>query len=92
MLNHRHKRILIPVLFVEEMNFIRPNAPSGRQNPREFPNGINLSPDTRVLNVTVGFEDALKLNLAIDECVRQLNRYNRALHSGRQMGVSLIIF
>jgi len=40
MLNHRHKRILIPVLFVEEMNFIRPNAPSGRQNPREFPNGI----------------------------------------------------
>ena len=41
MLNHRHKRILIPVLFEEEP-FICPNAPSGCQNLWEFPKGIRL--------------------------------------------------
>jgi hypothetical protein len=40
MLNHRHKRILIPVLFVKEMNFVRLDAPSGGQNRWEFPKGI----------------------------------------------------
>jgi hypothetical protein len=44
MLNHRHKRILIPVLFVKEMTFIGREAPSGRQNPGEFPKGIMPSP------------------------------------------------
>ena len=43
MLNHRHKRILIRVLLVKEMNFICPDAPSGRQNPWEFPKGINFN-------------------------------------------------
>jgi hypothetical protein len=44
MLNHRHKRILIPVLFVKEMNFVRLDAPSGGQNRWEFPKGINAQP------------------------------------------------
>jgi len=44
MLNHRHKRILFPVLFVKEMTLICPEAPSGCQNPQEFPKGIRLSP------------------------------------------------
>jgi len=42
MLNHRHKRISIPVLFVKEMNFIRLDASSGGQNPWEFPKGIRV--------------------------------------------------
>ena len=45
MLNHRHKRILIRGLLVKEMNFICPDAPSGCQNPWEFPKGITFSPD-----------------------------------------------
>jgi hypothetical protein len=45
MLNHRHKRILIPVLFVKEMNFVRLDAPSGGQNRWEFPKGIRVSPN-----------------------------------------------
>ena len=40
MLNHRHKRILFPMLFVKEMIFICPEAPSGCQNPGDFPKGI----------------------------------------------------
>ena len=43
MLNHRHKRISIPVLFVKEMNFILVDASSGGQNPWEFPKGITLN-------------------------------------------------
>jgi hypothetical protein len=45
MLNHTHKRILIPVLFLQEMTLIGREAPSGRQNPREFPKGIRLRAD-----------------------------------------------
>ena len=40
MLTHRYKRILFPVLFVKEMTLICPEAPSGCQNPQEFPKGI----------------------------------------------------
>lgn len=32
-----------------------------------------LSSDTKVLNIQISFEEALKLSLAIDECVRKLN-------------------
>jgi len=45
MLNHRHKRILFPVLFVKEMTLICPEAPSGCQNPQEFPKGIKANLD-----------------------------------------------
>ena len=48
MLNHRHKRISIPVLFVKEMNFIRLDASSGGQNPWEFPKGITVKSILRV--------------------------------------------
>ena len=40
MSTHRYKRILFPVLFVKEMTLICPEAPSGCQNPQEFPKGI----------------------------------------------------
>ena len=48
MLNHRHKRISIPVLFVKEMNFILLDASSGGQNPWEFPKGIRFSPNSEI--------------------------------------------
>ncbi|MGA2544005.1 MAG: hypothetical protein ABSG78_20845, partial [Verrucomicrobiota bacterium] len=44
---HRYKRILFPVLFVKEMTLICPEAPSGCQNPQEFPKGITLREDLR---------------------------------------------
>ena len=43
MSNHRHKRILTPVLLAKEMTFICPEAPSGSHNPWEFPKGITPS-------------------------------------------------
>ena len=55
MLNHRHKRILIPVLFVKEMNFVRLDAPSGGQNRWEFPKGINPRTKMRVGQIRESF-------------------------------------
>jgi hypothetical protein len=51
----------------------------------------SLSGTTTALNFVISFEDALKLNLAIDECVRQLGRYNRATRAGKNTGLMLVI-
>jgi hypothetical protein len=51
----------------------------------------NLSASTRVLNVTLSFEDALKLNLAIDECTRQLNSYKRSTTLGKRSALNLAL-
>lgn len=51
----------------------------------------SLSPSTKILNLAISFEEALKLNVAIDECVRRLNSYNRARKAGKQSGLTLAI-
>jgi hypothetical protein len=50
-----------------------------------------LEPGTKALNFVVSFEKVLKLNLAIDECVHQLGRYNRAKKEGKRSGLMLVI-
>lgn len=50
-----------------------------------------LASTTPALNFVLSFEEALKLNLAIDECVHQLGRYNRATKSGKKAGLMLVI-
>jgi hypothetical protein len=46
---------------------------------------------TLAVNVVLSFEEALKLNLAIDEGVRKLGRYNRATSVGKRAGLMLIV-
>jgi hypothetical protein len=50
-----------------------------------------LSPKTSMLNVFMSFEDALKLNLAIQECVRTLNTYNRSTKKGKRTGLNIAV-
>ncbi len=50
------------------------------------PSKIDYPP---VINIFLTFEEGLKLNLAIDECLRQLNSYNRATKAGKSRGVNL---
>ena len=50
-----------------------------------------LSPETKVLNVFLSFEDALQLNVAIDECVRRLNRYKRNSKVGKRAALNIAI-
>lgn len=58
---------------------------------RTQPNLNTLSPDTQILNIEIAFEEALKLNLAIDECVRKLNSYKRSTTAGKRSGLNLAI-
>jgi len=51
-----------------------------------------ISPSTRAVNVVVSFEDALKLNLAISEGVRTLNKNNRATREGRDAALCLTVY
>jgi len=48
-----------------------------------------FSAATKRLNVKLSFEDALKLNIAIDECVRKLNSYKRSTRRGKRSGLNL---
>jgi hypothetical protein len=51
-----------------------------------------ISPRTRAINIVVPFEDALKLNLAISEGVRALNKNNRSTREGRDAALCLTIY
>lgn len=50
-----------------------------------------VSSGTKAINFVMPFEEALKLNVAIDECVRKLNSYNRAKASGKNAGLMIVI-
>jgi len=58
---------------------------------RTSPNRNSMSGTTKILNIMIPFEEALKLNLAIDECVRKLNKYKRSTSAGKSMGMNLSI-
>ncbi len=45
----------------------------------------------KTLNVIVGFEEALKLNLAIDECVRKMNQYAKNTREGKRVALNIVI-
>jgi hypothetical protein len=50
-----------------------------------------MEPGTPALNVVFSIDEALKLNLGIDECVRKLGRYNRATSTGKNAALSILI-
>ena len=45
--------------------------------------------NTRVLNIEIGFADALKLQLAAGECIRKLNSYKRSTSAGKRTALNL---
>jgi hypothetical protein len=58
---------------------------------RISPQKATLSADTSVLNVILPFEEALKLNLAVDECVRKLNKYKKSTTEGKRTALNLTV-
>ena len=50
-----------------------------------------FSSSTAVLEVVLPFEEALKFSLAVDECVRRLNKYNRATRAGKSSALKVAI-
>jgi len=55
------------------------------------PDRAKLSPETQILNIVVPFEEALKLNLGIDECIRKLNKYKRSTKAGKRAALNLSV-
>lgn len=58
---------------------------------RTSPGVESLSSATRVLNIEIGFEEALKLHLAIGECIRKLNSYKRSTRAGKRTALNLAV-
>lgn len=58
---------------------------------RTLPSHASFSPNTKKVNVEVSFEDALKLHLAIGECIRKLNQYKRSTTAGKRTALNLLI-
>lgn len=58
---------------------------------RTLPPLGTFSPDTKFLNVEIPFEEALKLHLAIGECISKLNSYKRNTRTGRRTALNLAI-
>jgi len=44
------------------------------------------------INVTISFEEALKLHLGLGQILGKLNTYSRSTKAGRNAGVNLCIF
>jgi hypothetical protein len=58
---------------------------------RTIPRREELSSSTAILEIVLPFEEALKFSLAVDECVRRLNRYNRATEAGKTSALKVAI-
>ena len=72
-------------LSVKEFSF------GGCHYERTSPSLTNLSPNTKVLNIEFSLDEALKLNLAIDECIRKINRYKESAEAGKRALVNMAL-
>lgn len=58
---------------------------------RTSPDQAKLSTDTKILNILIPFEQSLKINLAMDECVRNLNKYSKSTSEGKRAALNFCI-
>ena len=56
------------------------------------PKATDMAASHKAVNIRITFEEALKLNLALEEAVRKLNSYNRSSQAAKRQGVNLCVF
>ena len=59
---------------------------------KSSPDVEKIGASHKALNLFLSFEEALKLNLAIDEAVRRLNSYNRATRAGKNAALNITLY
>jgi hypothetical protein len=59
---------------------------------RTSPARHEMSSGTRAINIYIPFEEALKFNLAVDECVRKLNSYKMSTKEGKRAALNLTVY
>lgn len=50
-----------------------------------------LMPGKESVSLFLGFDDALRLSVAIQSAILELNRYNRATKQGKRMGLCISV-
>lgn len=55
------------------------------------PDQAKLTSGTKVINLVLSFEEALKLNLAVQEALSDLNKLHRAVKVNKAAGMKLIV-
>ncbi len=59
---------------------------------RILPDPGKLTAETRAVNIRIPFEEALKLHLALHECLSDLNSYNRSTKAAKHMAAVLTVY
>ncbi len=59
---------------------------------RTSPARHELSAETKAINIHIPFDEALKFNLAVDECVRKLNSYKMSTKQGKRAALNLTVY
>ncbi len=77
-------------------SFSDDNIPQKADDYHGLADYVRTQPDIaeqgiKSVNIEMTFEEAIRLSLAIQSCVLQLNRYKRSATEGREMGMSLSI-
>ncbi len=57
---------------------------------------LSVSPDlgtggTKMLKIKLRFEEALKLHLAVDECIHRLNNLKRSTRQAKRTGMEVVV-
>lgn len=58
---------------------------------RTSPLRKSFSPQTKILNVKVSFDQALLLRLALEQATQKLHRYKRSTTQGKRAAINLAI-
>src|SRR5712691_6173563 len=80
----------------EKRSFSNDDIPTKADDYHGLADYVRTQPDiaeqgVKSVNIEMTFEEALRLSLAIQSCVMQLNRYKRSATEGREMGMLLSI-
>ena len=80
----------------EKRSFSDDDIPTKADDYHGLAEYVRTQPDVsaqgvKSINIEMTFEEALRLSLAIQSCVMQLNRYKRSTTVGGEMGMLLSI-
>lgn len=58
---------------------------------RLSPPAQKIQSNTKIINIKLTLEEALKINLAIDECIRKIHRYKGSSSAGKRALVNIAV-
>jgi hypothetical protein len=59
---------------------------------RSSPRWCDIKPNTKAVNITITYDEALKFHMALQHMLLKIAGYNRSTKAGKRAGVNLTIF